>query len=125
MQMRTCITIGATTIALWVMSPAMAAAQEKSAPQQPEITIAPRSSAQVSSVVINPASEPALSPEEKLRLIRQHIKYVFVLFQENRSFDYYFAGYPGADGLYAGPDGPRKPDRVAGFTQTIVNTDGS
>src|SRR6185437_7613645 len=47
------------------------------------------------------------------------------LFQENRSFDFYFAGYPGADGLYAGPNGPYSPDQVAGFTQKLVNTDGT
>jgi phospholipase C len=102
-----------------------AAAQDKSVSHLPDVTIAPRSSAQVAAEVIDPASEPALSPEEKLRLIRRRIKYVFVLFQENRSFDFYFAGYPGADGLYAGPDGPHTLDQVAGFTQTIVNTDGS
>jgi phospholipase C len=101
------------------------AAQEKSVFPLPDVTIAPRSSPRVAAEVIDPASEPALSPEEKLRLIRRHIKYVFVLFQENRSFDFYFAAYPGADGLYAGPDGPRTPAEVAGFTQTIVNTDGS
>ncbi|HEY1903137.1 MAG TPA: alkaline phosphatase family protein [Terracidiphilus sp.] len=101
------------------------AAQDKSASPVPEVTIAPRSSAQVAAEVIDPASEPALSAEQKLELIRRHVKYVFVLFQENRSFDYYFAGYPGADGLYAGPDGPYTPNHVAGFTQTIVNTDGS
>ena len=75
--------------------------------------------------IIPLAKEPALSSQEKLRLIRSRIKYVFVLFQENRSFDFYFAGYPGADGIYAGPDGPKSPAQVAGFTQQIVNTDGS
>jgi phospholipase C len=125
MQMRTWIRIGAALVAPWVMGPAMAAAQEKPASPLPDVTIAPRSSAQVAAEIIDPAGEPALSPEEKLRLIRRRIKYVFVLFQENRSFDFYFAGYPGADGLYAGPDGPHTPNQVAGFTQTLVNTDGS
>jgi phospholipase C len=91
----------------------------------PEVTIAPKSSAAVSARVIDAASEPAISAEEKLQLIRQHIKYVFVLFQENRSFDFYFGSYPGADGLYAGPNGPYAQGQVAGFTQTIVNTDGT
>jgi phospholipase C len=91
----------------------------------PEVTIAPKSSAVVSARVIDAASEPAISAEEKLQLIRQHIKYVFVLFQENRSFDFYFGSYPGADGLYAGPNGPYAPGQVAGFTQMIVNADGT
>jgi len=91
----------------------------------PDITIAPRSSAAVSARIIDPITEPAISAQEKLQLIRRRIKYVFVLFQENRSFDFYFAGYPGADGIYAGPEGPRTPSQVAGFKQTIVNTDGT
>ncbi len=91
----------------------------------PDVTIAPKSSAAVSAQVIDAANEPAISAEEKLQLIRRHIKYVFVLFQENRSFDFYFGSYPGADGLYAGPNGPYTPGQVAGFTQTIVNTDGT
>jgi phospholipase C len=125
MQKRICITIGALLVALYGMVPRIAPAQQQSASPLADVTIAPRSSAQVAAEVIDPASEPAVSPEEKLRLIRRRIKYVFVLFQENRSFDFYFAGYPGADGLYAGPDGPRTPAQVAGFTQTIVNTDGT
>jgi phospholipase C len=64
--------------------------------------------------------EPALTQTAKLRLLRERIKYVFVLFQENRSFDFYFATYPAADGLYA-----QAPNNVAGFTQPIVNTDGT
>jgi len=80
--------------------------QEMGAGTTPDVTIAPKSSAVVSARVIDMASEPAISAEEKLQLIRRRIKYVFVLFQENRSFDFYFGSYPGADGLYAGPNGP-------------------
>jgi phospholipase C len=90
-----------------------------------DVTIAPRSSAAVSARMIEVGKEPAISAEEKLKLIRRHVKYVFVLFQENRSFDFYFGSYPGADGLYAGPRGAYTPEQVAGFTQTIVNTDGT
>jgi phospholipase C len=90
-----------------------------------DVTIAPPSGAAVRAQVIDQGAEPALTADQKLELIRRHIKYVFVLFQENRSFDFYFGSYPGADGLYAGPEGPRTPDQVAGFTQTIVNTDGT
>jgi phospholipase C len=100
-------------------------AQGLSAGATPDVTIAPKSSAVVNARVIDPAKEPNISAEEKLQLMRRHIKYVFVLFQENRSFDFYFGSYPGADGLYAGPNGPYTPAQVAGFTQTIVNTDGT
>ena len=99
--------------------------QSEAEGKTPEVTLAPRSSAVVSAEVIDPAKEPAISAAEKMQLIRRRIKYVFVLFQENRSFDFYFGSYPGADGLYAGPNGPYAPGQVAGFTQTIVNTDGT
>jgi phospholipase C len=113
----------ATLIAVCALAWGSCAAQQQAA--LPEVTIAPRSSAAVSAQIIDPAQEPALSQAEKWQLIRQRIKYVFVLFQENRSFDFYFGTYPGADGIYAGPDGPYKNGQVPGFTQLIVNTDGT
>lgn len=62
-----------------------------------------------------------LPVDEKWRLLRQQIKYVFIIFQENRSFDHYFGTYPGADGLFA--DGHLR--EVPGSVQRIRNTDGS
>src|ERR1035437_9505424 len=99
------------------------AAQQQAA--LPDVTIAPKSSAAVSVQIIDRAIEPKIPQAEKLRLIRSKIKYVFVLFQENRSFDFYFGSYPGADGLYAGSAGPYNADTVTGFRQAIVNTDGT
>ncbi|ADW68813.1 phospholipase C [Granulicella tundricola] len=64
--------------------------------------------------------EPTLTEAQKLALLRQHIKYVFVLFQENRSFDFYFGSYPGAEGLYSKPAA-----EIPGFTQPLVDTDGT
>ena len=66
------------------------------------------------------AQEPQLSPEQVTKLLRKKIKYVFVLYQENRSFDSYFGTYPGADGIYS-----RKPEDTPGFKQPIINTDGT
>jgi phospholipase C len=62
-----------------------------------------------------------LPPDEKWRLLRRQIRYVFVIFQENRSFDHYFGTYPGADGLFA--NGHLR--HVPGAVQRIRNTDGS
>ncbi len=64
--------------------------------------------------------EPVLSHEELVSLIQQKIKYVFVLYQENRSFDSYFGTFPGANGLFSA-----SPQQTPGFVQTIVNTDGT
>lgn len=90
------------------------------AQQNPAIQIAPRSSVAVSHYVLSRRSAPELTQEQKLALVRKKIKYVFVLFQENRSFDFYFGTYPGADGLYN-----RAAGEIAGFRQPIVNTDGT
>ena len=87
-------------------------------PGRPEI--APPSSQAVRRWTLGSATEPILSHDAKLKLLREKVKYVFVLFQENRSFDFYFASYPGADGLYSHPS-----SSIAGFTQPIVNLDGT
>jgi phospholipase C len=39
------------------------------------------------------------SLQEKIELLRRKVKYVFVIFHENESFDHYFGTYPGANGL--------------------------
>ncbi|MBU6410821.1 MAG: phosphoesterase, partial [Verrucomicrobia bacterium] len=58
--------------------------------------------------------------DQMIGLVRRHIKYVFVLYQENRSFDSYFGTFPGADGLFSHPAG-----KTPGFYETIVNTNGT
>ena len=60
------------------------------------------------------------SSEQILALARQKVRYVFVIYQENRSFDSYFGTFPGADGFYSG-----LPREIPGFTQPLVNTDGT
>jgi phospholipase C len=64
--------------------------------------------------------EPVISQEELVSLIQQNIKYVFVIYQENRSFDSYFGTFPGANGLYS-----QAASATPGFVQSIVNTDGT
>ncbi|TAM81105.1 MAG: phosphoesterase [Acidobacteria bacterium] len=66
------------------------------------------------------AAEPQLSPEQLRELVRKKIKYVFVLYQENRSFDSYFGTYPGAEGLFS-----QNPEETPGFTQPLIDTDGA
>jgi phospholipase C len=55
-----------------------------------------------------------------IKLIQQNIKYVFVIFQENRSFDEEYGTFPGAYGLFSQPE-----QDTPGFTQSILNTDGT
>jgi phospholipase C len=80
----------------------------------------------------HPSQQGRLSLQQKLALLRQKVKYVFVLFQENRSFDYYFGTYPGANGLFSSYDGANPADPYAtaanqlpSFNSVIQNTDGS
>ena len=84
-----------------------------------EITLAPRSSDEVQRHMVRVEDMPQLSHAQKLELIRKKIKYVFVLFQENRSFDFYFGSYPGADNLYS-----KSPAATPGFNQPFVTVDG-
>ncbi len=69
---------------------------------------------------IPPSHEPKLSQEQLNSLVRQKIKYVFVLYQENRSFDSYFGTYPKAEGLFT-----HSAAETPGFTQKLVDTNGS
>ena len=69
--------------------------------------------------IVAPGAEPHLSAAQMAALIRHHIKYVFVLYQENRSFDSYFGTFPGADGLYSQPAA-----QTPGFTQKIIGVSG-
>jgi phospholipase C len=69
---------------------------------------------------IAPQNEPSIAPQTLLNLLRQNTKYVFVFYQENRSFDHYFGTYPGAEGIYTNPAA-----QTPGFTQSIQNIDGS
>ncbi len=100
-------------------SPAQNPAQLNAA-STPVLTSAPPTTREVGHWATDIAHEPILSPAIKLKLLREHIKYVFILFQENRSFDFYFGTYPGADGLYSRPE-----SQIAGFHQPIVNLDGT
>jgi phospholipase C len=66
------------------------------------------------------AHEPAISTAQEVALLRKHVKYVFIIFQENRSFDSYFGTFPGANGLFSQPAA-----QTTGFYQPIENTDGT
>ena len=100
----------ATTLGLMQPTALLAAA--------PELVTGPPSGALVARMAVPDAAEPHLTAGQKIALLRKNVKYVFVLFQENRSFDQHFGTFPGADGLVPGGNQP-------GYTQQIVNMDGS
>src|SRR5579872_5592507 len=62
------------------------------------------------------------SLEEKIELLRKKVKYVFVIFHENESFDHYFGTYPGANGLFDAPRGVLPANKTPSFTQRYLDT---
>jgi phospholipase C len=61
------------------------------------------------------------SLQEKIELLRKKVKYVFVIFHENESFDHYFGTYPGANGLFEAPRGSTPANKTASFTQRYLD----
>jgi phospholipase C len=110
----------AALIALPVATLAQNPAKDGVVDQKKLVEIAPKSSDVVALHTLRVEDSPYLTHDQKLALLQKHIKYVFVLFQENRSFDFHFGTYPGANGLFSQPAA-----ETPGFTQPIVNTDGS
>lgn len=109
-------------IAALAIQPLAISAEQSTSPtdRKPLVEIAPRSSHLVAGYTRRIEKTPSLSHEQKLALLQKKIKYVFVLFQENRSFDFYFGTYPGAEGLFT-----RSASDTPGFNQPIVKLDGS
>jgi len=94
---------------------------------EPAVTPAGADGSVGAAIATHPSGEPALDPAAKLALLRQRIKYVFVLFQENRSFDHYFGTYPGANGVQASFPGAVDSVpaiRTRGWDQVIQKLDG-
>jgi len=72
----------------------------------------------------DPAREPKLPPNLLTKLLRERIKYVFVIFNENHSFDNEYGTFPGVNGLYSDGQQPRSAENTLGFTQTYTDANG-
>lgn len=92
-------------------------------PGYPTVTAQPPSrDPAVAKAFRDPAKEPHLSRAELRKLLRNKIKYVFVIFNENESFDHEYGTFPGANGLYADAHGPRDPAHTPGFVQFYTDS---
>ncbi len=78
----------------------------------------------INSTVALAAAPPApnLTLQQKVALLQAHVKYVFVIFHENESFDHFFGTFPGANGLYAAPAGYTPANQTSSFTQRYLDT---
>ncbi len=83
----------------------------------------PDPAGEVASVFRDPAHEVA-DPAKLIANLRKRVKYVFVLFQENRSFDHYFGTFSGANGLFSDGQAPRAAAETPGFRQALLGVDG-
>ncbi len=115
---------------------APACATTTSIATEPALTLATRAGTAGAAQARDPSTQTPLTLQQKIALLKQKVKYVFVLFQENRSFDHYFGTYPGANGLFATYPGASPSDPYAqpansattpfgSFHSVIQNVDGS
>lgn len=91
----------------------------------PNVTLQPDATLDVAPYLTDSAQEPNLPPAILTRLLRQRIKYVFVIFNENHSFDNEYGTFPGVNGIYSDGQNPRSPEDTPGFNQTYTDVDGS
>jgi phospholipase C len=94
-----------------------AAAQMVTSQPDPAPAIAP--------YVTDPATDAPLSFQDMAALLRTKVKYVFVIFNENHSFDNEYGTFPGVNGLYSDGAKPRAADQTLGFTQTFKDLNGT
>lgn len=88
------------------------------------VTIQPSATPDVTPYINLPAQEPNLTKPQITQLLQQKIKYVFVIFNENQSFDNEYGTFPGVNGIYSDGQNPRSASNTPGYTQTYVDNTG-
>ena len=89
------------------------------------VTAQPNVNSTLAQYFNDPAADPRLSNLQMTKLLQNKIKYVFVIFNENHSFDNEYGTLPGVRGLYADENGPRSAANTPGFTQTYTDVNGN
>ena len=73
---------------------------------------------------LNTDSGSLYAPQTQQRMIQalqKKVKRVFVIFNENHSFDNEYGSFPGVNGLYSDGLHPRAPADTPGFTQSYID----
>ena len=91
---------------------------------RPAVTAQPDVGPDVMRYFNDPSKDPELPPQMLVTLLRQRIKYVFIIFNENHSFDNEYGTFPGVNGIYSDGMKPRSPAGTPGFTQTYTDVSG-
>ncbi|MDR3518038.1 MAG: alkaline phosphatase family protein [Azospirillaceae bacterium] len=116
--LRTCSALVALAVA---MQSTLSVAEAATA----TVTTQPSPGADVLPYFNDPSQDPSLSTAQLLTALRKKVKYVFVIFHENRSFDSQYGTFPGANGLYSDGQNPRSAANTTGFTQTYTDSTGA
>ena len=74
---------------------------------------------------LDPDKAPPLSNDQMAELVRRKIKYVFVIFNENQSFDHEYGTFPGANNLYSDGQRARAAADTPGFMQDYRDSAGT
>jgi len=90
----------------------------------PTVTAQPNVWGPVKPYFIDPARSPKYSQAEIQALLRKKIKYVFVIFNENHSFDNEYGTFPGVNGIYSDGVNPRSAQNTPGFFQNYTGANG-
>jgi phospholipase C len=93
-------------------------------PARAMVTPQPEPGPAIAPYIVDPAADPQMDRNELIRQLRQKIKYVFVIFNENHSFDNEFGVFPGANGLFSDGMQPRDAAKTPGFIQTYSGENG-
>jgi Phosphoesterase family len=92
------------------------------------VTAQPYPGADVAPYFIDPATDPNptnSNNSDLIQLLRDKVKYIFVIFNENHSFDNEYGTFPGVNGIYSDGQHPRSAANRPGFTQTYVDLNGN
>ncbi|MDF5736340.1 MULTISPECIES: phospholipase C [unclassified Nostoc] len=96
----------------------------KALPTHSTVTTQPDVTPDVARYLNDPGKEPKLPPKLLTKLLHERIKYVFIIFNENHSFDNEYGTLPGVNGLYSDGQKPRDPRKTPGFTQSYTDVNG-
>ena len=88
------------------------------------VHLQPDPSDAVKPYVVDPAAS-AMSRDETIAALRKRVRYVFVIFNENHSFDNEYGSFPGVDGLFSDGTKPRDAERTPGFLQRYRDSEGA
>lgn len=110
-----------TAVAALLMQPVSAIAQTA----RPLVTAQPGGTPDVAPYIIDPSTNPNLSIAQMTALVRSKVKYVFVIFNENHSFDNEYGTLPGVNGLFSDGQNPRSAANTPGFIQSYTDLNGN